>query len=95
LSIVPQNATDNIAFALCALGSLFGTTSLEKDLTLFREYRDQKLMVSPAGRRIVNFYYIYGEYVARFIEGHPVMAFFMRLPFYPLVGFIKLMRMLY
>jgi len=92
----PLNNT-GIAISLCALGSLLGAgrSSLEEDLTLFREYRDQKLMVSPAGRRVVNFYYKYGKYVARFIEGHPVIAFFMRLPFYPLVGFIKFMRMLY
>jgi len=91
----PRNVTDGFWLPACSMGMLFGGTSLEKDLTLFREFRDQKLMVSPAGRRLVNFYYKYGAYVARFIEGHPVMASFMRLPFYPLVAFIKLMRGLY
>ncbi len=52
---------------------------------ILRLFRDDILLKNELGRRFVRWYYTNGERMASFIEGHPVLAFLVKLALLPLV----------
>jgi len=72
----PENSADDANKCFIATAA-FGS-AIAKEVIALREFRDQYLLKSEAGRGFINFYYRFSPPIAEFIKNKPLLKFFIR-----------------
>ncbi|MCL1471819.1 CFI-box-CTERM domain-containing protein [Argonema antarcticum] len=62
----------------CFIATAAYSTSTHPDLDTFRNFRDEKLLTNPVGKRLVNFYYQISPSIAKYVEKRPAIKSFLR-----------------
>jgi hypothetical protein len=70
----------------CFVATAAYGSSLDPNITVFRQVRDQYLRQSSIGRTFLTAYYRYSPPVARFIADHSAVRFAVRIGLLPLLG---------
>ncbi len=69
----------------CSIATAAFGSSMEKHVTILKDFRDNYLLPSTMGRMFVNTYYKYSPPVAHFIEKHETLRGLVRMGLMPLV----------
>jgi hypothetical protein len=69
----------------CFIATAAFGSSMEKHVTILKDFRDNYLLPSTMGRIFVNIYYKYSPAVAHFIEKHETLRGLVRMGLMPLV----------
>ncbi|MCK4304505.1 MAG: PD40 domain-containing protein, partial [Candidatus Eisenbacteria sp.] len=69
----------------CSIATAAFESSMEKHVTILKDFRDNYLLPSTMGRMFVNTYYKYSPAVAHFIEKHETLKGVVRMGLMPLV----------
>lgn len=59
------------------------------EVKIFRQWRDNTLLINPFGKRFVNFYYIISPSIANFISDKPLLKSITRWGLFPLKELVK------
>ncbi|MCL1467298.1 CFI-box-CTERM domain-containing protein [Argonema galeatum] len=62
----------------CFIATAAYSTPTHPDLDTFRNFRDEKLLTNPVGKRLVNFYYQISPSIAQYVEKQPAIKSFVR-----------------
>ena len=62
----------------CFIATAAYSTSTHPDLDTFRNFRDQKLLTNPVGKRLVSLYYQISPSIAQYMERQPTIKSFAR-----------------
>ncbi len=74
LNIVTADYSDG-----CFIATAAYSTSAHPDLDTFRNFRDEKLLTHPVGKRLVSLYYRLSPSIAQHVEKLPILKNFLRL----------------
>ena len=73
----------------CFIATAAYGSSMAKDVTVLREFRDKYLVTDPLGRVLVRLYYIYSPSAANYITRHESLRMVTRMALTPIVYAIK------
>ncbi|MCL1474981.1 CFI-box-CTERM domain-containing protein [Argonema antarcticum] len=62
----------------CFIATAAYSTSTHPDLDTFRNFRDEKLLTNPLGKRLVNLYYQISPSIAQYVGNQPTIKSFVR-----------------
>ena len=74
----------------CFIATAAFGSPMAREVVALREFRDQYLLKSKAGKKFVNFYYHFSPPIAEFIENKPLIKTFLRYHIKLLVSLIQI-----
>ncbi len=78
----------------CVIATVSYGSPFEKKVGILREFRDEILLKSGAGRKFVELYYEHGGFLAEAVAEHAWVRALIRILLLPLVGVAKLLLLL-
>ena len=70
----------------CFIATAAFGSSMEPEVELLRDFRDQFLLRNGIGKRLVDFYYMHSPPVADYIAGNKVLCAVVRFSLLPVIG---------